>query len=294
MRILNKLENFYTKYYRETKKSDNMINLFSLYCLLTLIEIIICKFLLDKQNIYANIFLKVFSLVIIFLRYLYMKKNTIFEETWTKRKMSIKTFLLILSLVMARDLLPITVVKIIHAIKGIENALIPGTVAAIGTAPDTIIYVAIIAPIIEELIYRGAGLSLFKKSDNKLEAIIFTSVFFGLMHGNLGQAINSIISGFIYGYVAIEFGIMYSMIFHILNNGLVYVEHFLNISGPMQIVSIVILFCWILNMNKIQKKLNVRLNRKNNFSIKRLLAYFMNPAILIFTIVCIWEIIMSI
>ena len=236
-----------------------------------------------------------FRLIITFLFYLHIKRGYTHKDAWKKRKMSIKAFFLILSLVLSQDIITITLMKTINTIKGAEGAIIPGTVDHIGTSPETIIHAVIIGPIIEELVFRGAGLNLFKKQDNKLEAIIFTSVIFGLIHGNFAQAINATMGGFILGYVAIEFGIIYSIIFHILNNGMTYVIYFLNLSGePYGIIAKIILLCWILNIKKVVKKLKNDLSSEKPFSIQRQLAYFCNVIIILYGILWIIQIILSI
>lgn len=294
MRIIEKIEKFLIDNYRDMEKSRNIVYMIGLYYCLPIISGIIYGLLLNDYNIYGYAGINLLILGIIGLCYLYFKKDSKSEVIWSKRKMNIKIFLFGASLLLVKNFILESVIKIFYEARGIEESMIKGTVAYTGTSPDIVISVVIIGPMMEEFIFRGAGFSMFRKNDNKIEAIIFTSVIFGLMHANLLQAISATISGFIYGYVAIEFGIIYSIIFHIFNNGILYVEYFLNLDSLMTIISIIILFLLICNVKTIKKRLKVNLNSEKQFSMKRLLVYFLNPILLILCILWIWMIILSI
>lgn len=79
-------------------------------------------------------------------------------------------------------------------------------------------YTIIVAPIIEEFIYRGIILGVLSKY-SKWGSIIISSLAFGLMHGNIEQAISAFAMGLIYGAVAVKNGsIIPTIIIHSLNN----------------------------------------------------------------------------
>lgn len=296
--IMNMIERFHKKYRRDIEKGNNLANMFLLDFLVTCIMsriLDVIESLLKSPFTYYKIILNLFVLGSIFLFYMHKKKSSISKNVWQRQKMNINLFLCILSWNIVLNniggIIAINVTRFVYAVKKIENTVIPGTIQDIGTNADSIICAVIIGPIIEELIFRGAGLSLFRKNDNKLEAIIFTSIFFGLMHGNLTQTIDSSISGLLYGYVAIEFGIAYSILFHILSNGMVYIQYFLNNDIIMNFLSILILFWWTWNRKAIVKKLKMDLKTEKSFSMKRLFMYFLDPILLFFTILSIFVII---
>ncbi len=79
------------------------------------------------------------------------------------------------------------------------------------------LYAGIIAPIVEELVYRGFVMRHLEKY-GKMLAVVVSSIMFGAMHGNLPQAVFAFFVGLILGYVAIEYSIIWSIILHILNN----------------------------------------------------------------------------
>lgn len=75
----------------------------------------------------------------------------------------------------------------------------------------------IIAPIGEELIFRGFLLRHLEKH-GKVAAIFITSLLFGLFHGNLGQGMNAFAVGLVLGYVAMEYSVIWSIVLHWINN----------------------------------------------------------------------------
>ena len=79
------------------------------------------------------------------------------------------------------------------------------------------IYVSIVAPICEELIYRGFCLRILQKF-GKLYAVVLSALLFGVMHANLPQGFFAFYMGLILGYVAIEYSIGYSIVLHFINN----------------------------------------------------------------------------
>ena len=83
-----------------------------------------------------------------------------------------------------------------------------------------IIYAGLIGPVIEEIIYRGFVMRAFGKY-GKTFAIVASSVFFAVFHGNIPQAIFAFFCGLILGYIATEYGIIWSSIYHIFNNFIV-------------------------------------------------------------------------
>lgn len=85
-----------------------------------------------------------------------------------------------------------------------------------------IIYVGIVAPIVEELVYRGFALRLLERH-GKMAAIVASSVVFGVMHNNLPQSVFACGIGLVLGYVAVEYSVRWSILLHMLNN-LVFAE----------------------------------------------------------------------
>ena len=85
------------------------------------------------------------------------------------------------------------------------------------TTISMFLYASILGPIAEEVVYRGFVMKSLSKY-GKGFAIIVSSIFFGLMHGNLLQGAFAFCVGIVLGYVAIEYSIKWSIAFHICNN----------------------------------------------------------------------------
>ena len=79
-------------------------------------------------------------------------------------------------------------------------------------------YVIVIAPIFEELIYRGLILGVLSKYGNSA-AILFSALAFGLMHGNIPQAASAFGTGIVYAVIAVNCGsVVPTIIIHSMNN----------------------------------------------------------------------------
>ena len=92
------------------------------------------------------------------------------------------------------------------------------------STPDTasivmqFIYVIVLGPLAEELIYRGLVLTLLKPFGKWL-AVFFSALIFGMMHGNIPQMASSFASALVMGVVAIQCGsIIPTLVIHICNN----------------------------------------------------------------------------
>lgn len=79
------------------------------------------------------------------------------------------------------------------------------------------IYVGIVAPIAEEIVYRGFALRALAPFGKKL-AILTSAVLFGLAHGNIHQIFYATAVGLVLAYVASEYSIWWSIVLHLFNN----------------------------------------------------------------------------
>lgn len=87
----------------------------------------------------------------------------------------------------------------------------------LGIAVGTL-YTCIIAPITEEMLFRGMLLKVFSKADQRF-AIFATAVFFGLAHGNIPQFILAFLIGIFMAHITLRHNsIVPSVIVHIFIN----------------------------------------------------------------------------
>jgi membrane protease YdiL (CAAX protease family) len=82
-----------------------------------------------------------------------------------------------------------------------------------------ILSVSIVAPIYEEIIFRGILLKGMSKKINPTLAIVLSSLFFALVHMNIPQGINAFFLGLVLGFIYLKTGSIYLSIFaHFINN----------------------------------------------------------------------------
>ena len=159
------------------------------------------------------------------------------------RPMTLGSFMALLSLAMAAQL-----------ISQLCNLGLQGLLEALGAdmavwqqmgSVDTssiamFLYVGILAPISEELLFRGVLLRSLASHSKKL-AILVSAILFGLFHGNLIQTPYAIVVGLVLGYVALEYHVIWAIAIHIFNN-LVFAMLLPNVLAflPMPIVDLIL------------------------------------------------------
>lgn len=79
------------------------------------------------------------------------------------------------------------------------------------------LYVAVWAPVTEELLFRGLIQRLMLPYGKRF-AIFGSAFLFGIFHGNLVQSPYAFLVGLILGYVACEHSIAWAMLLHMINN----------------------------------------------------------------------------
>lgn len=87
------------------------------------------------------------------------------------------------------------------------------------TTISMMLYAGFIGPFAEEFIYRGYTMrSLERTGAGKGYALVISSMLFGIMHANPTQSIYAFFAGMVFGYAAMEYGIIWSILLHIANN----------------------------------------------------------------------------
>ena len=80
-----------------------------------------------------------------------------------------------------------------------------------------VIMAVFVAPILEEIVFRGVIMNDLKKYSYKV-AIVINSILFGLMHYNINNTGQYIVLGIIFSYIAYKYSLKYSILLHILCN----------------------------------------------------------------------------
>ena len=82
-----------------------------------------------------------------------------------------------------------------------------------------IIMTVFVAPVLEEIVFRGVIMNNLKKYGIKT-AIIINSIFFALSHYNTDMIIPAFFTGIIFSYVAYKYSIKYSILIHFFINAI--------------------------------------------------------------------------
>jgi sodium transport system permease protein len=85
----------------------------------------------------------------------------------------------------------------------------------------TLLVIAALPAVCEELAFRGFILSGFSRGHTKWTAIILSSVFFGAAHSIFQQSLVACLLGTVIGYIAMQSGsLLPGVLFHIVHNSL--------------------------------------------------------------------------
>jgi uncharacterized protein len=96
-----------------------------------------------------------------------------------------------------------------------------------------ILTVAVIAPIFEEVIFRGILLRGMANKMNHTLALVVSALFFAMLHMNIPQGINAFFLGLIIGSLYLKTGSIYLCIFaHFINNSVG-----ITLSGALQLIT---------------------------------------------------------
>ncbi len=102
-------------------------------------------------------------------------------------------------------------------LRGIDTGSAEQLAGADSGSLSMFLYIGVLAPITEELLFRGVLLRAFAPYGKKL-AIFITGLLFGLFHGNLIQTPYALLVGFVFAYVALEYHIVWAIALHMFNN----------------------------------------------------------------------------
>ena len=106
--------------------------------------------------------------------------------------------------------------QFIPANEDINSMFIQGFSSWIG-----ILSIVVLAPVFEEMLFRGIILRGFLKNYSATKSIIITAVLFGVLHLNPVQSIIAALLGLALGWIFVKTGSLWvCILFHALNNGL--------------------------------------------------------------------------
>ncbi|MGM9550453.1 MAG: lysostaphin resistance A-like protein [Faecousia sp.] len=95
-----------------------------------------------------------------------------------------------------------------------------GILETVSGSADTFsmfLYSALLAPVAEELMFRGFVLRTLRPYGKRF-AVFGSAFLFGLFHGNLLQTPYAFLMGLVLGYVTVEYSIGWAVVIHMFNN----------------------------------------------------------------------------
>ena len=134
------------------------------------------------------------------------------------RKMKWSTVFGVIAFTMAASPL-VTLVNLLSQLV-VENTVASNSTQFLSLHPLLLIFfVGILAPVCEEVVFRGAIFSGYRKEGNVFKAVIASGLLFGLLHMNINQASYAFVIGILLGFLVEATGSIFSSIlFHVLIN----------------------------------------------------------------------------
>lgn len=143
------------------------------------------------------------------------------NEIWAKGKpMKPGSFLAILCIFLSGQLVYQIVMIVVELILNSFGLSVMAGMEAVSmdtTNFSMFLYGGILAPVTEELLFRGL-IQRTLQPYGKRFAILCSAFTFGIFHGNLLQAPYAFLVGLVLGYVASEYSIAWAMVLHMVNN----------------------------------------------------------------------------
>jgi membrane protease YdiL (CAAX protease family) len=87
------------------------------------------------------------------------------------------------------------------------------------STPSGVLYIVLIGPIVEELVFRGAILRRLERFGANF-AIVISALLFGLYHMIFFQVVYAFFVGLLLGYIAKRFSLKWAILLHIVNNSI--------------------------------------------------------------------------
>lgn len=200
---------------KDNTKKDSFLILFIIYMLHLVFMIFVNnKTLVIESHIFRHIYMFriyrwILSLPII---YYFLKTYNKYEYFKTNEKLNVKDFNTYFALVFfignLCNLLIISIFKFKGRTPLINEPLYIDVIMAV-----------FVAPILEEIVFRGVIMNNLKKYGIRV-AIIINSLLFGLSHYNIEMIIPAFLTGIIFSYVAYKYSIKYSILIHFFINAI--------------------------------------------------------------------------
>lgn len=149
------------------------------------------------------------------------KGKSFFAGLWkTDRRMTQGAFWQLVCLMISVQLVFQLLAMVLETLMNLVGLSILEAMEMAAGMPDTFsmfLYYSLGAPVVEEIIFRGAILRGLERYGKRF-AICASAFLFGVFHGNLIQSPYAFLVGLLLGYVAVEYNVFWAMALHMINN----------------------------------------------------------------------------
>ena len=222
---------------KDNTKKDSFLILFIIYMFHLVFMIFVNnKTLVIESHIFRHIYMFriyrwILSLPII---YYFLKTYNKYEYFKMNEKLNVKDFNTYFALVFfignICNLLLISIFKFQGRTPLINEPLYIDVIMAV-----------FVAPILEEIVFRGVIMNNLRKYGIRV-AIIINSLLFGLSHYNIEMIVPAFLTGIIFSYVACKYSIKYSILIHFFINAVTKISQVLILLRVELILILVSLF----------------------------------------------------
>ena len=202
---------------KNSMKKDISLFLFIIYILhLTFMIFVNNKTVITDSKIFRYVYMfRIYSWILSFpIIYYFVKTYKKYEYFKTNEKLNAKDFSVYFALAFWIGNFFSFLIVLMSSHKGRTPV-----VAIYESLYTDIIMTVFVAPVLEEIVFRGVIMNNLKKYGIKT-AIIINSIFFALSHYNTDMIVPAFFTGIIFSYVAYKYSIKYSILIHFFINAI--------------------------------------------------------------------------
>lgn len=185
----------------------------------------------------------------------------------------------------------VTILEVILNQFGMSAMTVLESVSGASDTFSMFLYASILAPIGEEILFRGYILRALRPYGKRF-AIFGSALLFGLFHGNLLQTPYAFLVGLVLGYVTVEHSIVWAVLLHMFNN-LVLADLLTRLTANLPEMALGVLnmvifgsFFVVSAGILIAKYREISIYRKNEWMDRRVLkCFFTNSGIIVLTVI---------
>ena len=222
---------------KHSMKKNISLFLFIIYILhLTFMIFVNNKTVITDSKIFRYVYMfRIYSWILSFpIIYYFVKTYKKYEYFKTNEKLNIKDFNTYFALAFYVGNLSNLLIVSMFKFKG-RTSLINEPLYI------DVIMAVFVAPILEEIVFRGVIMNNLRKYGIRV-AIIINSLLFGLSHYNIEMIVPAFLTGIVFSYVAYKYSIKYSILIHFFINAVTKISQALILLRVELILILVSLF----------------------------------------------------